>query len=59
MNLSYKNSKIIKSNDVIVIGKKTLKSSVSKLAQQEVTVVNEAYRRRIYKKRRRDKIKVN
>lgn len=58
MNLSYKNSKIIKSDDVIVIGKKTLKSSISKLAQEEVTVVNEAQEEEFIKREEEIKLKL-
>ncbi len=58
MNLSYKNSKIIKNNDVIVIGKKTLKTSVSKLVQQEVTVVNEALEEEFIKREEEIKLRL-
>jgi flagellar assembly protein FliH len=58
MNSSYKNSKIIKGNDVIVIGKKTLKNNTNKLTQEEIKVVNEAQGEEFIKREEEIKLKL-
>ena len=58
MNSSYKNSKIIKGNDVIVIGKKTLRNSINRLPQEEVKVVNEVQDEEFIKREEEIKLKL-